>query len=84
MEGAVSERFAVPSRLGRFVAYGLVGWCGEVLVTGIHDYIRHRDWSFLDDLIDPADTRATIVRGLELSETKQVERPWRKHGVLPV
>jgi methylmalonyl-CoA decarboxylase subunit alpha len=41
-------------------------------------------WSFLDDLIDPADTRATMVRGLELSETKQVERPWRKHGVLPV
>jgi uncharacterized membrane protein len=43
MEGAVSELFAVPSRLGRFVAYGLVGWCGEVLATGIHDYIRHRD-----------------------------------------
>jgi methylmalonyl-CoA decarboxylase subunit alpha len=41
-------------------------------------------WSFLDDLIDPANTRATIVHGLELSQTKQVERPWRKHGVLPV
>ena len=41
-------------------------------------------WSFLDDLIDPADTRATVIRGLELGETKKVERPWRKHGVLPV
>ncbi|MGH2662088.1 MAG: acyl-CoA carboxylase subunit beta [Actinomycetota bacterium] len=41
-------------------------------------------WSFVDDLIEPADTRATICRGLELSETKKVERPWRKHGVLPV
>src|SRR6266496_1099128 len=41
-------------------------------------------WSFLDDLIDPADTRSTIIRGLELGETKKVERPWRKHGVLPV
>jgi methylmalonyl-CoA decarboxylase subunit alpha len=41
-------------------------------------------WSFLDDLIDPADTRATIVRGLEIGERKTVERPWRKHGVLPV
>ena len=41
-------------------------------------------WSFLDDLIDPADTRATIVKGLELSRSKKVERPWRKHGVLPV
>ncbi|HJP65473.1 MAG TPA: carboxyl transferase domain-containing protein, partial [Actinomycetota bacterium] len=41
-------------------------------------------WSFVDDLIDPADTRSTIIRGLELGETKRVERPWRKHGVLPV
>jgi acetyl-CoA carboxylase carboxyltransferase component len=41
-------------------------------------------WSFLDDLIDPGETRRTIVRGLELGETKKVERPWRKHGVLPV
>jgi acetyl-CoA carboxylase carboxyltransferase component len=41
-------------------------------------------WSFLDDLIDPADTRSTICRALELSEGKKVERPWRKHGVLPV
>jgi acetyl-CoA carboxylase carboxyltransferase component len=41
-------------------------------------------WSFLDDLIDPADTRATIVRGLEFGQTKRIERPWRKHGVLPV
>ena len=41
-------------------------------------------WSFVDDLIDPADTRATIGRGLEIGATKRVERPWRKHGVLPV
>ena len=41
-------------------------------------------WSFIDDVIDPADTRATIVRGLQAAENKNVERPWRKHGVLPV
>jgi acetyl-CoA carboxylase carboxyltransferase component len=41
-------------------------------------------WSFVDDLIDPADTRATVVRGLEIGEAKKVERPWRKHGVIPV
>ena len=41
-------------------------------------------WSFVDDLIDPADTRAVVARGLERSATKQIERPWRKHGVLPV
>jgi len=57
------------------------------LVTGIREQINAyiaAGWSFLDDLIDPADTRATIVRGLELGSTKRVERPWRKHGVLPV
>ena len=27
----------------RFLLYGLTGWCVEVLFTGIHDYIRHRD-----------------------------------------
>jgi len=41
-------------------------------------------WSFIDDLIDPAETRRTIAMGLEAAEGKKVERPWRKHGVLPV
>ena len=41
-------------------------------------------WSFLDDLIDPADTRKIIAEGLIHSEGKTIERPWRKHGVLPV
>jgi methylmalonyl-CoA decarboxylase subunit alpha len=41
-------------------------------------------WSFLDDLIDPADTRKIIAEALALSEGKTIERPWRKHGVLPV
>jgi acetyl-CoA carboxylase carboxyltransferase component len=41
-------------------------------------------WSFLDDLIDPADTRRVVSEGLALSAGKKVERPWRKHGVIPV
>ncbi|HEY7282647.1 MAG TPA: acyl-CoA carboxylase subunit beta [Actinomycetota bacterium] len=41
-------------------------------------------WSFLDDLIEPQDTRSAIIRGLEIGATKTVERPWRKHGVVPV
>jgi acetyl-CoA carboxylase carboxyltransferase component len=41
-------------------------------------------WAFVDDLIDPADTRLTIARGLEAAANKKIERPWRKHGVLPV
>ncbi|MDZ4827463.1 MAG: acyl-CoA carboxylase subunit beta [Actinomycetota bacterium] len=38
----------------------------------------------LDDVIDPADTRAAIARGLRITADKRVERPARKHGVLPV
>jgi acetyl-CoA carboxylase carboxyltransferase component len=41
-------------------------------------------WAFVDDLIDPADTRSTIIKALEDSEGKVLDRPWRKHGVLPV
>lgn len=38
----------------------------------------------VDDVIDPAETRHAIWRGLQVSKGKQVPRPWRKHGVLPV
>ena len=38
----------------------------------------------LDDVIDPAETRAAIARGLRITADKRIERPWRKHGVLPV
>jgi acetyl-CoA carboxylase carboxyltransferase component len=38
----------------------------------------------LDDVIDPADTRRAIWQGLSITADKRVERPWRKHGVLPV
>jgi acetyl-CoA carboxylase carboxyltransferase component len=38
----------------------------------------------IDDVIDPRDTRATICRALEVSAGKKVERPWKRHGVVPV
>ncbi|MGH2735297.1 MAG: acyl-CoA carboxylase subunit beta [Actinomycetota bacterium] len=41
-------------------------------------------WAFIDDLIDPADTRSVLARALANSSGKRIERPWRKHGVLPV
>ncbi len=36
-------RFEVPSKVGRFAVYGLIGWCAEVLFTGVHDFFRTRD-----------------------------------------
>jgi acetyl-CoA carboxylase carboxyltransferase component len=35
----------------------------------------------LDDVIDPRETRPLVIRALELA---RVERPWKKHGVMPV
>ena len=37
------ERFRVRTMWGRFAAYGLIGWCGEVAFTGVHDFVRTRD-----------------------------------------
>jgi acetyl-CoA carboxylase carboxyltransferase component len=38
----------------------------------------------VDDVIDPRDTRPVVIRALELARGKRVERPWKKHGVMPV
>jgi acetyl-CoA carboxylase carboxyltransferase component len=38
----------------------------------------------VDDVIDPRDTRPVVIRALELARGKTVERPWKKHGVMPV
>jgi acetyl-CoA carboxylase carboxyltransferase component len=41
-------------------------------------------WAMIDDVIDPADTRRVIVKALEQARDKKIERPWRKHGNIPV
>jgi acetyl-CoA carboxylase carboxyltransferase component len=40
--------------------------------------------AMIDDIIDPRETRPTVIRALEMAETKRVERPWKRHGVMPV
>ena len=42
----------------------------------------HND--MIDDVIDPRETRPTIIRGLRMASEKRVERPRKKHGVMPV
>ena len=39
---------------------------------------------YVDDVIDPADTRRTIVRSLDLLASKREELPRRKHGNVPL
>ena len=40
--------------------------------------------AMVDDIIDPRETRPTVIRALEMAETKRVQRPWKRHGVMPV
>jgi acetyl-CoA carboxylase carboxyltransferase component len=40
--------------------------------------------ALIDDVIDPRETRPVLIRALEMSRSKKVERPWKKHGVMPV
>lgn len=38
----------------------------------------------VDDVIDPRETRATLIRGLDLTANKKVERPFRRREISPV
>jgi methylmalonyl-CoA decarboxylase subunit alpha len=48
------------------------------------DIYRVAGWGFVDDVIDPRDTRRVLAWGLELARHKRVERPKKKRGVIPV
>ena len=83
-EGAVNIIFrkqieALPEADRNEARNGMV----EMIREQISPYVA-AGWSFIDDVIDPAATRGTICRGLAAAVNKKLERPWRKHGVLPV
>jgi len=40
--------------------------------------------ALIDDIIDPRETRPVVIRALEMAATKRLQRPWKKHGVMPV
>jgi acetyl-CoA carboxylase carboxyltransferase component len=40
--------------------------------------------AMIDDVIDPRETRPIVISALEMAATKRVQRPWKKHGVMPV
>jgi acetyl-CoA carboxylase carboxyltransferase component len=40
--------------------------------------------AFVDEVIDPRETRKILIHSLERTRNKTVERPWRKKGVVPV
>jgi acetyl-CoA carboxylase carboxyltransferase component len=55
----------------------------ESIRAQINPYLA-AGWAMIDDVIDPSETRRVIIRGIEQARTKKVDRPWRKHGNIPV
>ncbi|HEY7151345.1 MAG TPA: acyl-CoA carboxylase subunit beta [Solirubrobacterales bacterium] len=55
----------------------------ETVKAQIDPYLAARN-DLVDDIIDPRETRPTIIRGLRMAADKRVDRPFRKHGVMPV
>ena len=39
---------------------------------------------FIDDVIQPHETRKRICRSLAMLKDKKLENPWRKHGNIPL
>jgi acetyl-CoA carboxylase carboxyltransferase component len=46
-------------------------------------YVAARN-AMVDDVIDPRETRPTIIRALAMAADKRVQRPFKRHGVTPV
>jgi acetyl-CoA carboxylase carboxyltransferase component len=40
--------------------------------------------AMIDDIIDPRETRPTIAKALRMARSKHVEKPKKRHGVMPV
>jgi len=55
----------------------------EAIRAQINPYLA-AGWAMIDDVIDPSETRRVIINGIEQAADKRVDRPWRKHGNIPV
>jgi len=49
----------------------------------MHPYVA-AERGYIDDVIDPRDTRPKLIAGLEMLMSKVEERPHRKHGSIPL
>ena len=74
------ERMKKLSSGRRFLAYGLAGWCAEVLFTGIHDYMRNGDKRL------PARTSLWMfpIYGLSMPLFESLHRHLKRTGATPV
>ena len=52
--------------------------------TDVANPYRAAERGYVDDVIEPADTRAALARGLAMLRSKRDDRPRRKHGNVPL
>ena len=64
---------------------------GQLFRLDVDDYIERyanpyvaAERGYVDDVIDPADTRAKLIAGLDMLRSKREELPKRKHGNVPL
>jgi propionyl-CoA carboxylase beta chain len=48
-----------------------------------HPYLA-AERGYIDDVIEPADTRPRLIHALRLLRDKRDQNPWRKHGNIPL
>jgi len=48
------------------------------------DIYEEAPFRHVDDIIEPKETRPTIIKALNVLSDKKPERAWRKHGIMPV
>lgn len=62
--------------------------CKEVLIAEYQERFANpfiaAERGFLDDVIDPAETRPRLIEALKVLKRKRVDRPRRKHGNIPL
>ncbi len=56
---------------------------GEYRAEFLNPYLA-AERGYVDDVIDPAETRARLVAGLTMLQSKRDDRPPRKHGNIPL
>ncbi len=64
-----------PAPMAKFLADKIRETIDPVIAAG---------WGYIDDIIDPRQTRKVLATLLEVTRNKTVQRPYRKHGVVPV
>ncbi|MCZ7685126.1 MAG: acyl-CoA carboxylase subunit beta [Sandaracinaceae bacterium] len=53
------------------------------MLAGHMDIANIARRGFVDDIIDPRETRDVLITALETTRDKRLERPWRRHGIAP-